>query len=445
MKTVLCHGVFDVLHIGHIKHLTEAKKYGDYLIVSVTADRFVKKGPGRPRFSAEIRKRMLEQLRIVDQVWISDQPTAIGAIKKFRPDFYIKGPDYKNASDDITGGIISERAAVEAYGGQLIITDTEVFSSSELINSHFSLLSDVQKAAVANVRERGGMPAIREVFEQILKLRVLVIGECIMDTYHYVRPQALSSKSPSISAEYVRTEQSYGGAWAITQHVKDFAYVWQIESGIVHDKERFIDVNTGQRLFEVTHINEESKTSCIPADYDMQIIADFGHGFLDKCPFPGSDVFGAVNVQTNSSNQGFNLATPWTNKETKFHNHYLTIDKRELQLAYRDRESEAWQLGLRAHREFDEPVAVTLGSDGCLLFHEEQIHRCPAFTDKVIDATGAGDAFFAITSLMMRVGADPMLTAFVGNVFAGLKTSIVGNARAVTKAELMKALEALLK
>jgi len=97
----LCHGVFDLVHIGHIKHFSEAKKNCNHLIVSITSDEFVKKskGPNKPIFNENERAKILKSLKIVDEVIISDCETAIDSIKKVKPNFYFKGKDYKKSLD----------------------------------------------------------------------------------------------------------------------------------------------------------------------------------------------------------------------------------------------------------------------------------------------------------------------------------------------------------
>ena len=69
----------------------------------------------------------------------------------------------------------------------------------------------------------------------------------------------------------------------------------------------------------------------------------------------------------------------------------------------------------------------------------------PTFADSIVDTTGAGDAFFAITSMLLRAGCPDVMIPFVGNVYAGLKTKIIGNKQAVPKAHLMKAISTILK
>ena len=91
--------------------------------------------------------------------------------------------------------------------------------------------------------------------------------------------------------------------------------------------------------------------------------------------------------------------------------------------------------------------AMTLGSNGSYFFsgRSDQEYFSPAFADNVVDATGAGDAFFCLTSCLLNAKSEPELIPFLGNVFAGLKTKIIGNKNAVSKASLVKAVGAILK
>ena len=107
-KIVLCHGVFDLLHIGHIQHFKEAKKFGDVLVVTLTPDRFVQKGPNRPAFHDKLRLEAIAALDVVDYVSLNTGPTAVVPIQKLKPDIYCKGPDYKNHQNDISGQIKNE-------------------------------------------------------------------------------------------------------------------------------------------------------------------------------------------------------------------------------------------------------------------------------------------------------------------------------------------------
>jgi rfaE bifunctional protein nucleotidyltransferase chain/domain len=133
-KIVHCHGVFDLLHIGHIRHLKEAKKMGGVLVVTITPDHFVGKGTHRPAFSEDLRAEAVAALDCVDYVAINKWPLASDTIRLLKPDFYVKGQDYKDPRKDHTGGISLEEDAINSVGGKLVITEDISFSSSNLIN-----------------------------------------------------------------------------------------------------------------------------------------------------------------------------------------------------------------------------------------------------------------------------------------------------------------------
>ena len=97
-KIVLCHGTFDLLHIGHIRHLERAKLLGDILVVSITADQFVNKGPNRPLFNEQLRSEAIAALGFVDFVTINNNPISVQVIEALKPHFYVKGSDYKARS-----------------------------------------------------------------------------------------------------------------------------------------------------------------------------------------------------------------------------------------------------------------------------------------------------------------------------------------------------------
>ena len=145
---VHCHGVFDLLHIGHIKHFEEAKLLGDLLVVTVTPDAHVNKGPNRPAFNSGLRLQSLASLETVDYVAENKWPTAIETIKMLKPNIYCKGPDFKNHPDDITGKIVEEEKAVKLVGGDIRYTSDITFSSSNLLNRFTEVFSKTQKSFI---------------------------------------------------------------------------------------------------------------------------------------------------------------------------------------------------------------------------------------------------------------------------------------------------------
>ncbi|MBF0590419.1 MAG: adenylyltransferase/cytidyltransferase family protein, partial [Magnetococcales bacterium] len=133
-KIVLCHGTFDLLHPGHIRHLERASQIGDVLVVTLTADVYVTKGPNRPVFTEALRAESIAALGCVDYVAICHDVTAVPAIESACPDFYVKGQDYRKSEDDLTGNIELEIRTTESCGGKIFFTDEVVFSSTNLLN-----------------------------------------------------------------------------------------------------------------------------------------------------------------------------------------------------------------------------------------------------------------------------------------------------------------------
>ena len=131
-KVGLCHGGFDLLHAGHIKHFESAKKLCDILFVSITSDKFValRKGSGRPVFNEKLRAYMIASTEFVDYVMISDFNLGVEVIKALKPDYYIKGIDYENKKDD---EIEAERDAVSSVKGKILYTKEPKMSTTEII------------------------------------------------------------------------------------------------------------------------------------------------------------------------------------------------------------------------------------------------------------------------------------------------------------------------
>ena len=145
LKIVQCHGCFDLMHIGHIRHLQAARAMGDLLVVTVTADAHVAKGEGRPVFTEALRAEALAALVCVDRVAISPWPTGVEAIRLLRPDYYVKGQAGEEPARRSVR-LQQEIAAVRALGGDVRFTHEAEFSSTALLNAHFRLPGDPASA-----------------------------------------------------------------------------------------------------------------------------------------------------------------------------------------------------------------------------------------------------------------------------------------------------------
>lgn len=191
---VHCHGVFDLLHPGHVRHLQEAKNQGDKLVVSITPDCYVNKGPGRPAFPEQLRLEQLAAFSSVDYVVLNDTPDAVSAIRTIKPNIYVKGAEYRNHDADVTGKITDEVSAIESVGGTIHYTDDIVFSSSQLINRFFD--EDAARIApfINILKKNHSLEGILSQIDDLKSLKVLVIGDAIVDEYQYVEPLGQAGK-----------------------------------------------------------------------------------------------------------------------------------------------------------------------------------------------------------------------------------------------------------
>jgi rfaE bifunctional protein nucleotidyltransferase chain/domain len=482
---VHAHGTFDLLHLGHVRHLEAARKLGDMLIVTVTADRFVNKGPGRPVFNAELRAEMLATLEYVDWVAINDAADAVSAIERIRPSIYIKGQDYQNPQGDITGKITLERDAVEAHGGKIHFTDEVTFSSTELINRHLNVFEPHIREHLDTLRENGGLEEICDLIDSVADYRVLIVGDAIIDEYQYVLPMHKTPKENMIATRYQDRELFAGGVFAAANHVASFCRqvdvitclgdfdrhedlarqslkpnvglnVFTRSGAPTTLKRRFVDPSYMRKLFEVYFMNDEPLPADVQSEvdgaiadvareYDVVIAADFGHGLIARSSINAlteNARFLAVNTQSNSANLGYNLITKYRRAD------YICIDAPEARLAVSDRLSNVGDIAHQlAENHLDcSKIIVTQGKHGCVTFESGGIvHTIPAFAKNIVDTVGAGDAFLAVTAPLVAAGAPMSRVGFIGNVVGALKVEIVGHRRSIEKASLIKGITGLLK
>jgi rfaE bifunctional protein nucleotidyltransferase chain/domain len=135
-KIVHCHGCFDLMHPGHIKHFQAAKKMGDVLVVTVTPDIYVDKGPCRPVFNEDLRAESIAALECVDYVAINKWPTAVETLRLLRPHIYVKGQEFEE-KEDKTGKLQQEQRVLREIGAEMRYTHEIVFSSTNLLKRYF--------------------------------------------------------------------------------------------------------------------------------------------------------------------------------------------------------------------------------------------------------------------------------------------------------------------
>jgi rfaE bifunctional protein nucleotidyltransferase chain/domain len=483
-RVVLCHGVFDLLHPGHIKHFEAAKRFGDVLVVTVTKDEYVNKGPGRPVFNHRLRAETIAALQTVDYVAINEWATAVETIRRLRPHVYVKGNDYADPNADLTQMMGDEAAAVASVGGVVEFTDEISFSSTHLLNSHFAVFPEEVESVLREFRQRYSSELVIERLRALRRLKVLVVGEAIIDEYDYCIPLAKSPKDTFIVAKHSQMESFAGGALAVANHVAAFCNSvdlvttlgrdsdeWEpfirdhlkpsIKPALFRDdsrktiiKRRFVEPSFMKKLFEISFIDDgeiakpvESQivnhlAECL-GSYDVVILSDFGHGLITGpigTTLTNLSPYLAMNVQTNSQNQGFNLVTKHSRTD------YLCVDEPELRLAAGDRATPVADLIPPIAKRLNcSQASVTRGSKGTITYSPESGHfDMPALSDKVVDTVGAGDAYLAVTALCAVDGFPIDLLAFVGNVVGSQAVQIVGNRKAIDPISVFKSVNAIL-
>jgi rfaE bifunctional protein nucleotidyltransferase chain/domain len=444
-KTIVqCHGCWDVLHVGHVLHLKEAKKLGDYLVVTVTADQYVNKGPNRPAFPIAQRMEMLTALECVDYVAFNDSLDAVPAIRVIKPDYYVKGCDYIGNTS-----VCAEQEAVELCGGQLVCTETEKFSSTEIINKTLNIYEPTLKTYLDRIKENCGLDNILAMLDSIRDMRVLVIGEKIIDQYDYVLPMGKTPKEHIIATRYKDTESFKGGVSATANNVRDFCNTVDVVSwNRLITKKRFVDPTYNRKLFEVCYmddspITQEEEDRIITrmhniSDYDVVIVNDFGHGMISeniRTYIWDNTEFMALNVQSNSANMGFNLLGKYIGAD------YVCLDALEARLSVQDKDGDIEDVIRRLGFVDCDNFIVTHGKHGCIT---STGHSVPAITASVTDTMGAGDAFLALTSPLVARGYPLDVVAFIGNIAGALKTNIIGHKKSIRKMDVVKTLRGLL-
>ena len=236
-NVVLCHGVFDLVHPGHILHFEQARQMGDILVVSITSSKYVRKGLGRPYFDDEMRIRFLEAIQYIDYVMRSDKATVDDIVEIVEPNIYVKGEEYKDAYNDITGAIMKEQELVEKHGGRIAFTSGQKFSSTKLINNALHGLPDEVQTYMADFNRKYSIDEVRYYCEKISSLKVLVIGETIIDQYIYCFVQGVLNKERVYSARSKKSESYWGGALATARHIAAFTKNVTVLSAIGDDDE----------------------------------------------------------------------------------------------------------------------------------------------------------------------------------------------------------------
>tara|TARA_Y200000002_G_scaffold160258_1_gene132421 strand:+ start:6866 stop:8380 length:1515 start_codon:yes stop_codon:yes gene_type:complete len=483
-KIVLCHGVFDLVHLGHIEHFKSAKKFGDYLIVSVTQDKYIKKGPGRPLFNEQQRIEFLKNIKIIDEVILSKSESSIDIINLVKPNFYVKGPDYKDYFKDKTKKIILEEKAVKKNGGKIKFTNDFTYSSSNILNANNFIFNDEQTDFIKQLKRKFNYNQISIILNKFKNLKVLVIGELIIDKYCFGDVIGKSGKEPHLVLQENFIEQYLGGSAAIARHLSSFVKEVRIISPFGNEKffvklinknfdknikkfffkpypnfstitkTRFVDKFSNYKLFgsyvlpDKTNLRLENNVLKIikknKSKTHMTLVCDYGHNFISK-QIAGEIVkrnnYTFLNSQINASNRGFHNINKYESINS------IILNESELRQELRDNNSDIKYLAkkMRKNKKIQNLI-ITRGASGAILVNKmNKVFSCPGFAKKSIDKVGAGDAMLSLASLGLKLKLEPELVLFFSSLAAAISVESIGNKEHVTYDKLDRVLEYMLK
>lgn len=464
-KVVICHGVFDVVHPGHIRHLLYAKSKADILIASLTADAHIRKGQDRPHVPQDLRALNLAAFEAVDYVIIDVNATPIQNISKLQPDFFAKGYEYTAAG--LPPKTQEEADVLHAYGGELIFTPGDiVYSSTTLIDLAPPAIK-IEKLLWFMESEKLTFDSLRDCLDRLKGKRVHVVGDTIVDSYTQTVTIGGQTKTPTVSVQYERRDDYIGGAAIVAEHLraagadvifstvlgedvlKDFVLNGLTESGVqcrpvISSTRPTTNKNAivagGYQLLKIDTLDNRSisddtlrtlaaavsETAC-----DAVVFSDFRHGIFNRRTIPRLIAAIPHGVYKVADSQ---VASRWGNI-TEFKNFDLiTPNEREARFALADQDSGIRPLASALYDQAQcKTLILKLGERGVLTCRSsdhqslDSFVAVDSFVERLTDALGAGDALLAYATLsMLATGSDAVAT-ILGSMAAACECEYDGN------------------
>ncbi len=462
---IMCHGVFDVVHPGHVRHLLYAKSKADLLITSITADRHVDKGKYRPHVPEDLRAANLAAFEMVDYVVIDPNKTPLDNLGTIQPDFFAKGYEYQ------AGGVhpktAQEMEVLESYGGQVIFTPGDiVYSSSRLIELE---PPEIKYEKLQTVMERDGFTfdGMRATVRAMQGKRVHVVGDTIIDTITQCAMIGGQTKTPTMSVLYEDKFDYVGGAGIVAKHMKAagaevvFSTVLGGDALAAFAREDLaaagVDVRAvtdatrpttnknaivvgGYRLLKVDTLDNRSIDNDVleallsgirDVPTDAIAYCDFRHGIFNRRTIPS---FTDARPKGTFSVADSQVASRWGNI-TEFKGYDLiTPNEREARFAMADQDSGVRALSSDLYDKAEcGTLILKLGDRGVMTCrspdHEssDSFLSVDSFVERVVDAVGAGDALLAYATLAMMVSGSSAQAAAIGSISAACEVELDGN------------------
>jgi rfaE bifunctional protein kinase chain/domain len=459
-RIVFVSGNFNVIHPGHLRLLNFAAECGDFLVVGVfqddSADAFV---PGTLRLEG------VRSISCVDFAFSLTAPLE-QLILELKPALVVKGKEHENHFNP-------EQAAVESYGGRLLFSSGEArFSSMDLLQRELreSNLSSIQKPGEFPQRHGFNMATLAHILTQFESLKVVVIGDLIVDEYITCDPLGMSQEDPTIVVTPIKRDLFVGGAAIVAAHAnrlgasvsyygvvgddqaalfaKDTLREYGVRTNLITDNSRPTTLKQryrarGKTLLRVSHLRQHDISLGLAnnllehldrdlVDANLLVFSDFNYGCLPQS-LVDKIIERCIHRQipmvadSQSSSQVGDIA--------RFKGMLLlTPTEHEARLAVRDSGSGlvvlAEELRSKASAEH---VFVTLGAEGVLIHSPDGFPRglitdqLPAFNTAPKDVAGAGDCLLICTSMALASGASIWESAYLGSIAAACQVGRVGN------------------
>jgi rfaE bifunctional protein kinase chain/domain len=481
-KAIMCHGTFDVVHPGHVRHLLYAKTKADILIASLTADEHIMKGNLRPYVPEDLRAVNLAALEMVDYVIIDRDPTPLRNLALIQPDYFAKGYEY-------TAGAIhpktrEEIAVLESYGGEMLFTPGDiVYSSSALLELAPPSIS-VEKLMVLMQAEGVAFKDLRDALAKMKGVRVNVVGDTIVDSYTYCSMIGGMTKTPTMSVRYEKKVDFVGGAAVVAKHLRSagadvtFSTVLgndALKTFVLNDLQQhgvhcfpIIDetrpttnknaiVAEGYRLLKVDTLDnrsisekivEQLKQQIAKTRSDAVVFSDFRHGVFNRSTIPQLTSAIPAGVFRVADSQ---VASRWGNILEFQDFDLITPNEREARFALGDQDSVVRPLALELHKRARcKTLILKLGDRGIITYRSDSpidmraFFTIESFADRVIDTVGAGDALLAYATLAMVATKNDVIASILGSMAAGVECEHDGN-WPVLPDQVMKKIDAVEK
>lgn len=456
-KVVLCHGVFDIIHIGHIRHLTYAKEQADILIASLTTDKYITKGEDRPYIPEELRAINLAALEMVDYVIIDNNPTPIENILRIKPDFFIKGFEYNGLSNPKTK---EEIDAISSYGGKILFSPGDVvYSSTKLLEIHRPKLS-IEKLLVIMESENITFDDLLNTLHKFKGIKVHIIGDTIVDKYSYCSLLGQTAKTPTFSIKKESEKMFVGGAGIVAKHFQSLGANTEFTTIIGIDKPTEFVVNNlngiklnilcdnrpttlkerfwcnGQKMLQVDTVDNRPISNkilneiIIKNDNHLVIFSDFRHGIFNKQNIKYLSNLIPKNAIKVADSQ---VSNRWGNILEYQNFDIIFPNEKEVRFALADQDTAIRPLGLELYKKSNAKyVILKLGEKGTLTYRgidnkPKDFFALDSFVENLVDANGAGDAMLVITSLAYKVSNNIVISSILGSLGAACACEKEGN------------------